>query len=444
VTETLAAELDLLETEVRETLENAGCTPLIVPDQFQLETDYKGSPFRLSSQAFRSESFVFGRTVRVDAGAFMQVFNGVLFPRGGTHSSIIGCEILAFQKGVHLFVLDTFGQTQRPDPVLYEMARTRQDLMQAYPLEPTPQWGNNIFSEHVVIIKPPLGTPLDQTLVKAFKTVLGVAVRCQQKSTAVDNSRRQLYLAEHASGEPARPFLARVAGTDWAEQFISEFLFPRWLDVDRAPPWPRKTLTEQLRKSTRTHHHAIESGALASSLLKGSLPLSAFRLLLACYRLIWTALEDEFQKEKNPVAPAWTADMRKVPLLDHDLAQLDSLDASFAELQSPALVSAQLMAKALNKGHPGQLLGTLYVLEGSTLGGVILHRNLRVRTDLKGSLRYYMPYGGKAGSHWKDFCHRLNALPAKEEDVVDGACWAFDRLKGMFDQIHPGRSGTLE
>ncbi len=438
----IALDLDKLETEVREALTLRGCETISVPDQFHLTADYKGSPFLLESRAFRSERLAFARTVRVNAGASMQVFNCVLFPSDGR--SIVSCEILAFQKGVHLFVLDAFGQSEHVDPAFSEMARAGRGLRKAYALDSPPEWGKNVFSPEVVIIKPPLGAALDTTLVEAFKSVLETSLDCQQESVLLDKGRRQSYLTEHAGGEPARPFLAKVAGEEWAERFISEFLFPLWLhDEEKLPIWMKSSLTGRLKSDTQRHHQSIEASALASALLEGSIRLPELHLLLSCYRIIWTALEEQFEGPENSLNSGWTSDMKKVPFLDGDLAHLKRLLSLRCEASSPALVSARSMASTLSEGDPGKLLGTLYVLEGSTLGGTILHKRICERSGITEPLRYYTPYQGREGSHWKAFCRRLDLVVVPAEDIVKGARWAFDRLHGMFEEISGVHSDAL-
>ncbi len=65
---------------------------------------------------------------------------------------------------------------------------------------------------------------------------------------------------------------------------------------------------------------------------------------------------------------------------------------------------------------PAQALGSMYVLEGSSLGGQILSRHfektLGVRPD--SGCRYLSAYGSDTGVMWKIFCEVLESRPTAE------------------------------
>jgi heme oxygenase len=75
-----------------------------------------------------------------------------------------------------------------------------------------------------------------------------------------------------------------------------------------------------------------------------------------------------------------------------------------------------------------QLLGAMYVLEGSTLGGQVLARQLaKAGSDLR---RYFMGYGDQTGPRWKAFCQLLAqaTTPTNEEEIVRSAIQTFQDL----------------
>ena len=75
--------------------------------------------------------------------------------------------------------------------------------------------------------------------------------------------------------------------------------------------------------------------------------------------------------------------------------------ADLRELGAPASDAAPLLPSA-----PGtdEALGRLYVLEGSTLGGVFIDRHLAALPALAGvSVRSFSPYGGETGAMWAAF-----------------------------------------
>lgn len=63
------------------------------------------------------------------------------------------------------------------------------------------------------------------------------------------------------------------------------------------------------------------------------------------------------------------------------------------------------------------LLGAMYVMEGSTLGGQLIARQLQKTLHLsegKGDA-YFRGHGDQTGPMWKEFCHVLETKVAEEE-----------------------------
>jgi len=76
-----------------------------------------------------------------------------------------------------------------------------------------------------------------------------------------------------------------------------------------------------------------------------------------------------------------------------------------------------------------QLLGAMYVLEGSTLGGQVLARQLAKAGSQQ--VRYFTGYGALTGPRWKAFCQLLGeAAPdaATEDEIVQSAIQTFQHL----------------
>lgn len=94
---------------------------------------------------------------------------------------------------------------------------------------------------------------------------------------------------------------------------------------------------------------------------------------------------------------------------------------------------------AVHPPAPGALdtaaaLGALYVLEGATLGGRVIHRHiagpLGITPEHGGA--YYHGYGAETGARWKEFCdavHRHVEAHADEARVIEGAVACFAALE---------------
>ncbi|HEX8393377.1 MAG TPA: biliverdin-producing heme oxygenase [Longimicrobium sp.] len=115
------------------------------------------------------------------------------------------------------------------------------------------------------------------------------------------------------------------------------------------------------------------------------------------------------------------AECRKLPLLERDLRAL----GIEAVTHGPAAGEFPDAATAL---------GALYVLEGATLGGRIIHRHvagpLGITPERGGA--YYHGYGELTGPRWKEFCAAVQAYVARhggEQHAVHGAVSCFAALQ---------------
>lgn len=91
----------------------------------------------------------------------------------------------------------------------------------------------------------------------------------------------------------------------------------------------------------------------------------------------------------------------------------------------------------------GAALGWLYVLEGSSLGGKVIHRGLRARgLDVRG-LGFLDPYGEAAGERWRGFIdaavRAVDAGRADEAEVIEGAQAAFALAQDILARPAPDR-----
>ncbi len=80
----------------------------------------------------------------------------------------------------------------------------------------------------------------------------------------------------------------------------------------------------------------------------------------------------------------------------------------------------------------GDVLGALYVVEGSTLGGLVLARALSplLGPGVEGR-RFFLGYGDRHGAMWQSFLDELdaNAGPGRQEQIVNGALRTFHEFE---------------
>lgn len=82
-------------------------------------------------------------------------------------------------------------------------------------------------------------------------------------------------------------------------------------------------------------------------------------------------------------------------------------------------------------------LGILYVIEGSSLGGRFILKNIIMVSGLdKGmGISYFKGYGDKTGSYWKSFLDFLTTYERKHNcgnTIIEGAIYAFDSIYNHF------------
>jgi heme oxygenase len=172
-----------------------------------------------------------------------------------------------------------------------------------------------------------------------------------------------------------------------------------------------------LRTITRPSHDAIE-GALG--LLDEGLTLGAYVNALSRLYGFWRGWQPQIafllQDED------FTAPRRRLHLLAADLSALGVSAGRLDALPSCPLVE-------LRDGIEG--LGSLYVLEGSTLGGKVIARNVARRLGDAGgeSSSYFRGYGDNTSRMWRSFLARLDEAPeADMRQIGFGALATFERL----------------
>ncbi|GAA4346469.1 biliverdin-producing heme oxygenase [Variovorax defluvii] len=128
--------------------------------------------------------------------------------------------------------------------------------------------------------------------------------------------------------------------------------------------------------------------------------------------------------------PALDAVARHV---DAKLADLEQ-DLAQAGDAGPADVPVATGRRAGDSETPGFAWGLAYVVEGSQLGGAVLHRRLRERLAPH-ALRYLAGSEEKVAARWRDFVHRLRRTVVDESGLRQaqhGAVAGFEDLVRRF------------
>jgi heme oxygenase len=185
----------------------------------------------------------------------------------------------------------------------------------------------------------------------------------------------------------------------------------------------------ELRQVTRTCHDRLEEGL--GLLSNGANPQWLGQVLERFYgfHAVWEpAMADALEDE------ALFGPRRRKTLLERDLK---ALGRSADELDRLCRCGA---AAALARTP----FGSLYVMEGSTLGGQIIARHLaKGPRPMTAPPRYFNPYGSATGAMWRSLQQRLRDEAATERGrtaILEGAIDTFqvlhDWLRPVFGRSH--------
>ena len=187
-------------------------------------------------------------------------------------------------------------------------------------------------------------------------------------------------------------------------------------------PIPAQTRMQRLREATRHAHTRIE-GALP--LLDPKLTRARYGVVLEAFFGFYVGLEPSLLI----AAGAHAADIdlggrAKLPLL---LLDLHALGRTTAELD--ALPRCLELPLTFSSSHA---LGVLYVLEGATLGGQVIARNLNAALGLGASngAAFFTGYGLETRAMWNRFCEHVECSAALDPDaLVSAAVDTFEKLR---------------
>lgn len=189
-----------------------------------------------------------------------------------------------------------------------------------------------------------------------------------------------------------------------------------------APPGMLPAIV-QLRQATRERHEAIE--ALLG--LDGDIPLARYRRVLCGFAAFLPGWEAAVEVALPTRLRPWFRSRARVPRVQRDLAALGVANhpASGAAVALPSVAAA---------------FGSMYVLEGSSLGGQVIARRMAHSHGLDDSsgAAYFTGSGPRTGELWREFRDMLEeeigTRPQAREDAQAAACRTFDALLQTF---HP-------
>ena len=187
------------------------------------------------------------------------------------------------------------------------------------------------------------------------------------------------------------------------------------------------SLLEALRTGTALLHVALEKRL---PFFSEHLDAKAYRRLLQAYYGFYKPMEAALY-DSDLIPEGFDTALRvKTPTLVSDLHALG--------LDNRAIEALPRCCTLATFDTPAACLGALYVLEGATLGGQVLRREMAKRLDVNAENggAFLNVYGAETGRRWKDFLeylgHQALDTPARQH-AVDAACSTFSCFEQWLD-----------
>lgn len=198
-----------------------------------------------------------------------------------------------------------------------------------------------------------------------------------------------------------------------------------------AEPRAGSAIMSRLKSETASHHAALERDL---DFLNARLTRASLRAVLErfwSFHLMWEPTVEEVLASR---LPGFFAPRKKLTALEQDLRYLDP-DEVLDRGNAPPFEAIRRMTR-----WP-YVLGSLYVLEGSTLGGQLISRALESRLGLSGGLgySYFASYGDGVSRMWRSFKEMMEdtVAPSDAGLVVDGAVQTFTFLHRWLCTTNP-------
>ena len=183
-------------------------------------------------------------------------------------------------------------------------------------------------------------------------------------------------------------------------------------------------ITEKLKTETAEAHQLLESHSRLKLLMSEQLTAAAYAQVLALFYGYFAPLEQRLLQTEGLT--------RFLP----DLPERRKTSALLSDLKN--LPGGLTLAPLVSANAPlpitlAQAFGTLYVLEGSTLGGKFIAQQVSktLGAEVAQSLSFFTGYGAQTGHYWKTFREALttfNNLTASDEVIVASARVTFQHF----------------
>lgn len=186
------------------------------------------------------------------------------------------------------------------------------------------------------------------------------------------------------------------------------------------------SLIAQLRSATAQEHDKTENSPLMLRIMGVQFSIDDYSTLLTRFLAYYAPAEDALTNcIRTYNMPYFYTP--KTPFLQHDLKHLS---APIAPLPSKMRLLPFMHT-------PATFLGALYVLEGSTLGGSLIHKHLQQYISVDKLATFFYPYKKETKKHWELTRHFIDEYATEHSLDASEACHAaiqtFRSIRAMLD-----------
>lgn len=206
-------------------------------------------------------------------------------------------------------------------------------------------------------------------------------------------------------------------------------------------PEHEPSLMARLKEDTRQAHERLDHLPYHKALFRQELSLARYASQLVCWHEFVYALELALEDSRCVALRGLNA--QRTPKSPWLHADLEALKQHLGCLPAPSSSSRRYASyiTTLIIEESFELLGHLYVMEGSALGGMVLRKQLAAQLPQLSEdhgLRFYSGHGRATMPIWGEFKAAVDGLylsPAQQASVIQEANRAFSFIEDIIQEL---------
>ena len=185
---------------------------------------------------------------------------------------------------------------------------------------------------------------------------------------------------------------------------------------------------QKLKSTTRKNHDKVEEMAFSKKIMDGSINIEEYASLILKQYYFHKNIEAQFNKLLTAKQKEQLEfdKRRKIHLLKYDMLELGLEEEMLCFNKDP-----KLTIKNIN-----DVIGAMYVLEGSTLGGAVIRKKLQNNLQIHSNttFHFYGCYGQESGDLWKKFILQATVFGKEknaQEEIIKKAVETFEFFESI-------------